>query len=588
MSAIADFFARLSLRPDKASFDAGEKLLETVKTALVGLAAYKTVDFFAGMIEGVAGTAKHLEDLSKQTGINTDSLQELGYIANRSGIDLDTIAKASGKLGLGLDAAIRTGTGPAAEGLQSLGISLTSVRGKMVGPGGFDDVLNMVADSIQKMPDGFSKQNAMMKLFGRNGKELIPMMADGAAGLDAMRARAHDLGIVMDEDAVKGLAGLDDSLRDTGVMLAGLKQDIVVAFLPTVKELIADFTEWFRANRKIIGQKIAAVVRVIALVFQVLGKIVGYVVGAIQFFSDNLGILFAAVAGLTVAIVLFGNESIFAALKSAAAWVAAALPLILMAAIVAALILIVQDLWTWFDGGDSVFKRLYESAKNWIGEKMMQVINFLIRGLNKVIEAAEDVANAVKNAVETARAGMRGAMREMDPRYQRAKLEAVQEMNDSGLAKQMGASAAKRGLTADQAQKELQDVLRKNVNAKLDQAGILNDEEVAGKIDDVHFGRVKELSTSGASGIGADVTTDPEQYDTPAARAARAANMLARTTTASALVPSATTSNTNATVQINVNAGAGADGAGIATRIKGAIDDWFDDVKRQAKIGSKS
>lgn len=592
MSAIADFFARLTLRPDKASFDAGEKLLGTVKTAIAGLVAYKTVGFFAGMIDDVAKTAGHLDDLSKQTGVSAESLQELGFGARQSGIDMDTIAKAAGKLGVGLQSAITTGTGPAADALHALGISTASVKGKMIGPGGFDDVLNTIADSVAKMPDGFSKSNAMIGLFGKSGKELIPMMEDGSKGIDAMRARAHELGTVMSNDAVAGLAALDDSLRETEDMVKGLKQDVVVALLPTIKELLHDFADWFKANRKIIGQKIASVVRGIVFVVELLATVIGKAVDVIQFFGDNLGLLVAILGGVGGAMLILGAESVTAALESAVAWVAAAAPLILMAAIIAAVILIVQDLWTWFNGGDSVFKRLYESAKNWIGEKMMQIVNGLIRGLNRVIEAAEDVVNAINRAKNAGQSGVKGALRTLGSGDIEAQKDALEATSDARKALEEQVKSGK--MSKEDAGKKYAEYLRQNLDIERGKRGIMTDEEIAGTADEVHFGRVKELATSGASGIGADVTTDPEQYDTPAAQAARAANMAARVAATAAspvamstLPGSSSSSSVTATANITVNAGAGADGKDIAATIRDHLGSWWDDIKRQSTPGNK-
>jgi TP901 family phage tail tape measure protein len=79
-------------------------------------------------------------------------------------------------------------------------------------------------------------------------------------------------------------------------------------------------------------------------------------------------------ASLGIAIVLFKAKSIAAALASAAAWVISALPLLAIAALIAGLILLVEDLWVMFEGGDSVMGDVFD----WLAEQLPRIFDAAI------------------------------------------------------------------------------------------------------------------------------------------------------------------------------------------------------------------
>lgn len=543
MGAVADLFARLTLRPDKKSFDAADKMLSAVKTALVGIVAFKTAGFLAGMVGEVAKTGARLADLSEQTGIGTESLQELGYAAQLSATDMESLVAGLKKAGMGLEDAATKGEGPMADALREIGISTADVKSKLSGPGGFDDILGMVADKFATMEPGVKKSNLAMAIFGKTGAELIPLLNRGSAGLDELRAAAHEAGFVMDDEAVEALAGLDDQLDETHLNMQGLKQEIVIGLLPTVKSLIADFLAWVKANRKMISQKLAAVLKGIAAALRVVAKAVGIVIDVFVFLSNHIEAVIVALGALGLALAIYQAKAIWAGLKSAAAWALSVAPLVLLAAIIAAVILIVEDLYTFFDGGDSVFGRFYASIKNWIGEKVMGVINFFIRGINTVIGALETLSNKAAEFME----------------------DHDWLMSLTGGAGAAGAALAKQTREAARA---------------------------AGQDPNADFGRIDELKM----GDWNDETLTPEDkayanYDSPEAKAQREKNFAASRAAAGRLVPASVpvgrgggSTVTTAKVEINVN---GTPGDKDIAKIKDTISDWWEDQRRQAAAGVK-
>jgi hypothetical protein len=55
----------------------------------------------------------------------------------------------------------------------------------------------MTIKALQNMPPGAEKTAAAMKLLGKQGMELMPLLNQTAEETDALRQKAHDLGMVM-------------------------------------------------------------------------------------------------------------------------------------------------------------------------------------------------------------------------------------------------------------------------------------------------------------------------------------------------------------------------------------------------------
>ena len=62
-----------------------------------------------------------------------------------------------------------------------------------------------------------------MELFGKAGTKLLPLMADGAAGINEMQEQARKLGLTVSTETARDAAELNDAL---GTLWKVLKQGV--------------------------------------------------------------------------------------------------------------------------------------------------------------------------------------------------------------------------------------------------------------------------------------------------------------------------------------------------------------------------
>lgn len=120
-----------------------------------------------------------IQELVKQKKEDGDKSGQLALKIRGLGIDIQKYRKA-------IDETISP--------LKKLGIETKDTQGKQLP---FSKILNNVADRFKNMPDGIDKTAASLELFGRSGKDLIPLLNQGSDGLEQLAKKADELGITL-------------------------------------------------------------------------------------------------------------------------------------------------------------------------------------------------------------------------------------------------------------------------------------------------------------------------------------------------------------------------------------------------------
>lgn len=394
---IAELLAKLRIAPDKRSFDSADRMISMLKTALLGLVAVQTGRFFAGMVTDTIELGGKIDDLAQSTGQTREGLQELAFMGEQAGMTMDDTSGIVTKLSKNLYEAAN-GNKEMAKAFARAGIAVRGADGELRPAG---DVLQDIGDLVSSMPDGTKKTALAMELLGKSGAKAIPLLNAGGEGMRKMAADAHELGAVMSEETIKSLDELGDEQAKVKAALVGLRNEAVAELLPVLKEMTAGLLEWVKANRKIIAQKLATVIRVIAGALKFLGKIVGYALDALDWMGKNIKFIELVVLSLAAALAILKVSSITAAIASGAAWALANLPLVLLAVLIGGVILLVEDIITAFQGGRSVIAEFFNKkfggdfvdtmsrVAGGVKAAFTAVFDFLTEKVNWLIEKGE-------------------------------------------------------------------------------------------------------------------------------------------------------------------------------------------------------
>lgn len=183
----------------------------------------------------VANTADELANLAQKTGVSVEALSALTYVAQMSDTDLQGLVKGLQRLSVAMfDTQVQGEEGSAA--LKALGVSAVDASGQIRPT---EQVLLDLADKFANMPDGADKAALAIKLFGKEGMSLIPLLNQGRAGITALMEEAERFGLVINSQTAQAAELLNDNLDRLRAMLEGVQRQIGAAVIP----VLADFTE---------------------------------------------------------------------------------------------------------------------------------------------------------------------------------------------------------------------------------------------------------------------------------------------------------------------------------------------------------
>lgn len=213
------------------------------QAVLGGLGLAVSAVSFGAMIKGAIDAADHLNDLSKQTGVAVNVLGGLGLAAKSSGVDLDSVAKGMGKFAKNM-VETASGSGEAQAAFEAMGISVKDASGNLKST---DAVLKEVAGKFALYEDGPAKAALAIKLFGKSGAELIPMLDEGSAGLNKFQEQFEKYGGVTKEIAQQS-DDFNDKLALMKMMSQGTATTIAAGLLPTMSSLVDGMIEYKKGS----------------------------------------------------------------------------------------------------------------------------------------------------------------------------------------------------------------------------------------------------------------------------------------------------------------------------------------------------
>lgn len=235
--------------------------------AAVATAIVKEEKALISMTKEAASNADDLLTLASVTSMTTDSVQELNYMADLTDVSLDRI-KDSLKETTNKMQEAATGTGAAYEAYQKLGVEITNADGSMRSA---QDVFYDTIDALGDMKNQAERDALAMDLMSESAQELNPIIELGGDKLREYAQEAHDMGYVLDNDALKSLQAVDDAYSRLQNTQEGVKNQLAVEFAPYLEEFYGDVTTMVKDGGKAI--KDSGIVDAFGMLLETVGDI---------------------------------------------------------------------------------------------------------------------------------------------------------------------------------------------------------------------------------------------------------------------------------------------------------------------------
>lgn len=235
--------------------------------AAVAAAIVKAEKALISMTKEAASNADDLLTLASVTGTTTDSVQELNYMADLTDVSFDRI-KDSLKETTNKMQEAATGTGDAYEAYKRLKVEITNTDGSLRSA---QDVFYDTIDALGDMKNQTERDALAMDLMSESAQELNPLIELGSEKMQEYAQEAHDMGYVLDKDALKSLQAVDDAYARLQNTQEGVKNQLSAEFAPYLEEFYGDVTTMVKDGGKAL--KDSGIVDAFGMLLETIGDI---------------------------------------------------------------------------------------------------------------------------------------------------------------------------------------------------------------------------------------------------------------------------------------------------------------------------
>lgn len=277
--------------------DAGKRL-----GGMVAAGALAAGGALVGLAGKVLDTTGRIQDSADRAGTTAEEYQKWSFAAEQCGMTTETLEKAMIKQQKAF-ADAKTGSKTMSEAYGKLGIDMENV-------GSSSEAFDLVMKRLSGMKDESQRNAIANDIFGKSYAQLTPLLNEGAGGMDALKQKASDLGMVMSNESVSAGEQLGDTIDQVKGGLMGMANSIALTLLPYVQKAVG----WVQENMPAIKETATGVFDAVK--------------NGIKWVIDHANILIPILGGMLAGFIAFkvvtGFISIFTTLTTVIQGVSAA------------------------------------------------------------------------------------------------------------------------------------------------------------------------------------------------------------------------------------------------------------------------
>jgi hypothetical protein len=198
----------------------------------VGLTAVAGAAGIGLLVKSSLQSIDTLGKTAQKLGVTSQALQKLRYASNLAGVETRTVDMAVQRFTRRLSEAAN-GTGEAKDALKELGLNAKELAKQPL-----DKQMLKLADAFDNVQSSGDKVRLAFKLFDSEGVAFVNTLQGGSAALQQMFQEAEGLGFILSSGAVKGVEETNDAMMKLGVMLGGVRDQIVAGLAPAFRMIV--------------------------------------------------------------------------------------------------------------------------------------------------------------------------------------------------------------------------------------------------------------------------------------------------------------------------------------------------------------
>ncbi len=262
-----------------------EKAYGLLKGAIIGAVIALTTGFIAKAVDASVATLR----FARSIGDTVAGVETLQQAIRDTGGDAEGAKSALLDLARAVQSA-RAGNVTLAATFEALGLSVEDLA--RMKP---SDQFRAIAEEIAKIENPEKRAAVAVAIFGDKAGELLPILSQGAAGIDKAAEKAKQLGLALPDEKIAAMEKGNIAFENMKTAIQGVALNIAANLFPLLESLIHEFGSTEDAGMSVTE----AVAKGMGVVAEVIGVAVDVVdVLRIAFYSARVVILASARAAV--------------------------------------------------------------------------------------------------------------------------------------------------------------------------------------------------------------------------------------------------------------------------------------------------
>lgn len=212
-----------------------DRIKKVAAAVFTGAVIKKGIDAIKSLADETSAFGDAIDKQSQQLGMSRKAYQEWDYILSQSGASIESMGFTMRTLGEAYnstDADIK---------LAFSDLHLSTENLKRMKP---EEAFETVVRAFQEIPPSAEKSRLAIKIFGRSGQQLMPLLNSSSTSIDEFRAAMEQLGLYMSDDAVDASVAYGDALDTLKRTFNSIKFSIGSKILPVLTNAFEKITSY--------------------------------------------------------------------------------------------------------------------------------------------------------------------------------------------------------------------------------------------------------------------------------------------------------------------------------------------------------
>lgn len=233
----AQYTGQSAVAQAKKDIESTDKSAKALSNTLKGISAALIFREGVRFARSILEIGDSLNDLRQKTGIGVQALSSLKAAAEDSGLDFGGLETGLKKFSVKLSEAA-SGSREAQEAFKAIGVSIKDASGQ-IRPS--EQVLADLADRFSKLQDGPQKAALAVKLFGKSGADIIPLLNEG-------REAVQGFGLAITDDFALRADQFNDTINELKRNAQQFGINVIGPLLPVLQELANAFVDLTKSS----------------------------------------------------------------------------------------------------------------------------------------------------------------------------------------------------------------------------------------------------------------------------------------------------------------------------------------------------